>query len=151
MALQDLTFDPNVHWTKTELQQILNLKTHISDDAIDLNNLRFSNSVFQHALCIQPITLRWVLTKTSNQWPSTSAVPIDNNIHQLTLILIFMQLLKSYLNSKMFWKIKNYKQIKTKTIGSVFSVPRPWEYWQHLLSPCCEVNLCTHCTSVQYH
>ena len=40
------------------------------------------------------------MMKTSNQRPSTSAVPFDNNIHQLTLTLIFMQLLKFNKNSK---------------------------------------------------
>ena len=42
------------------------------------------------------------MMKTSNQRPSTSAVPFDNNIHQLTLTLIFMQLLKLNKNSKTY-------------------------------------------------
>ena len=40
--------------------------------------------------------------KISNQRPSTKAVPSDYNVHQLTLTLIFMQLLKSYWNHQIF-------------------------------------------------
>ena len=42
--------------------------------------------------------------KLSDQQPSTTAVPSDDNEHKVTLILIFMQSLKSYYNCKQYLK-----------------------------------------------